>query len=162
MGGMFVAAPVAYFAYAMFDRGHHILGYYHHNYWHLFFLIRFQVSEVVFLIGLYILFSKSPYAKAISVKLGFVLMAMTMNIAAESNEEIWDTFNIYLWGAGVCFSLALFFLLDFMVWKKFHRIDSFDARQKGLYQIADSVDAEKWKSMMMETLRQKYEFNSKF
>lgn len=161
-GVMFIGAPLAYFAYAMFDRERLFTSWYHVNHWHLFFLIRYQISQVVFLIGLYILLSKHPLAKVISFQLGFVLMGLTLNVIAESNADIWDTMDVTLWAAGVGFSITLFLLIDYLAFRKFHRADSFEARQKGLYQIADDVDPVKWKSMMMETLRQKYEFNQKF
>lgn len=159
---MYVGATLFYFSYTVFDRERHILGWYHHNYWHLFFLIRYQISQIIFLIGFYIGLPQYSIKKAIAPYLGFLIMGMVLNITAESNDDIWDTMSLVWWLAGTAFSVALFLGLDHVAHRKYHRADSFDARQKGLYQIADSVDAEKWKSMMMETLRQKYEFNEKF
>jgi hypothetical protein len=162
LGLMYVGATLFYFSYAVFDRERHILGYYHHNYWHLFFLIRYQISEIVFLIGLYIGLPQYSIKKGIAPYLGFLFMGLILNVTAESNADIWDTMSLVWWLVGTALSVALFLGLDHVAHRKFHREDSFDGRQKGLYQIGYDVDAEKWRSMMMETLRQKYEFNSKF
>lgn len=161
LGLMLVCAPLSYCTYAIFDRDTHIPSWYHINYFHLFFLIRFQIAFSVLFIGLYHYLGQSRRVKILSIPLGFLFMSIAVNVMAESNEDIWRIANISLWGAGICLSLTLFYGLDYFAWRKYHRADSFEARQKGLYQIADSVDAKKWKSMMMDTLRQKYEFNQK-
>lgn len=160
---MLAGAPLSYFTYGIFDRGYHPAEYwYHHNYWHLFFLIRYQIAQIVFLIGLYIALPQNSIKKFIAPYLGFVLMGITMNVVAESNDDIWDIMNITLWAAGIVLSLILFFLIDWLTWRKFHRVDAFEAREKGLYQIADDVTPEKFKSMVMETWRNKFEFQSKY
>jgi hypothetical protein len=157
---MYVGATLFYFSYSLFDRERHILGYYHHNYWHLFFLIRYQVSQIVFMIGLYVMISKLPISKSIAPYLGFLFMGIYLNITADSNDDIWDTMNIYFWAAGTGLAVVLFLLIDWLTHRQFHQKDSFEPREKGLVEIAYDIDAETFRDKMVETLRKKYEFKS--
>ncbi len=167
LGVMLVVAPVSYHSFMLFDRGHHILlagidmcGWYHHNYWHLFFLLRYQIAGVVFLTGLYLVLSKNPLAKFISVYMGFILMGLVLNIFAESNDDIWDTMNVALFGSGICLSLAFFFLIDWLAHRYFHRKLAFDARIELIYKNGDDFGPEKAWSMFKTAYREKKEFEN--
>jgi len=160
---MLACAPLSYCSYALFEKdAPQLEGWFHYNHFHLFFLIRFQIAFSVFFIGLYHYLGKSRRVKILAIPLGFLFMSIAVNVMAESNEDIWRIANLSLWGAGICLSLTIFYGLDYFAWRKFHRADSFEAREKGLYQIAYDVDPEKFRSMVMETWRQKNEFNTKY
>lgn len=161
LGLMLAGAPLVYFTYAIFDREHLVPGWYHHNYWHLFFLIRYQLAQIVFLIGLYIALPKTPITKFIAPYLGFVMMGIAINVMADSNDDIWDTLNVTLWAAGVVLSLTLFFLIDWLAHRKFHRVDAFEARLEGIFQISEDMPLDKIGSMFLTTWKAKKEFNSK-
>jgi hypothetical protein len=157
---MYVGAALAYFSYELFDRQHHYIGWFHHNWWHLFFLLRYQVSQIIFLVGLYIALPKESVKKAIAPYLGFIIMGLILNVAAESNDDVWDTMDLTIWFACAALSIAIFIILDFLTHRRFHQKDSFEAREKGLEQIAYDVDAEKFRSMVLEVWKKKREFKN--
>lgn len=157
---MLIGTPLAYTIYTYFDRGVKVSGWYHVNFWHLFFLIRFQVSQIVFFLGLYIYMMESHKIKILALYHGFVLMAITQNIFADSNDDIWQGMNWYLFSSFAVLSLSFYFLLDWLVKRKFHGEDRFAARVKGLYQIAFAVPAEEFREKMVETLKGKYELQN--
>lgn len=158
---MFVCAPLAYCWYAMFDRAHHIPGWYHVNYFHLFFLIRVQLGISVFLLGLYFFLPADKRTKLLSIPLGYFLMSIAANVMASSNEDIWRIGSVSLFAAGVCISLVLFFGLDYFTHRQFHRADAFEKRLEGIFQIADELPADKVKSMFVTTWRERKEFKAK-
>lgn len=158
---MFVAAPLSYCWYALFDRAHHIHDWYHVNYFHLFFLIRFQIAFSVFFIGLYHYLPQDKRTKLLSIPLGFLLMSIAVNVMATSNEDIWRMADLQLFGAGICFALVLFFGVDYFVWRKFHRADAFEKRLDGIVEIANDLPAEKVVSMFTTTWRERKEFKAK-
>lgn len=158
---MLVLAPLSYCSYAIFDRAQHIAGWYHHNYFHLFFLIRFQIAFAVFLIGLYHFLPKDNRVKILSIPLGFLFMSIALNVLADSNDDIWRVADISLWAAGVCLSMVIFYLSDYLTHRKFHRADAFDKRLDGIAQIAEDLPAEKVVSMFLTTWRERKEFIAK-
>lgn len=165
LGVMMVVAPLSYYSFMLFDKGHHIrlagidiCGWFHHNYWHLFFLIRFHIGAIVFLNGLYLVLSKNPLAKFISVVVGFITMDMIGNILAKNNDDICDTFSLNMLAAGIAVSIVFFLLIDWLTHRKFHRADAFDARIELIYQNGDDFGAEKAWSMFKTAYREKKEF----
>jgi hypothetical protein len=158
---MFVCAPLAYCWYALFDRAHHIPGWYHVNYFHLFFLIRVQLAFSVFLIGLYYFLPVDKRTKLLSIPLGYLLMSIAANVMATCNEDIWRIGSLSLFAAGVCLSLVLFFGLDYFTHRRFHQQDRYEARLEGIFQIAEDLPAEKVKSMFVTTWRERKEFKAK-
>jgi hypothetical protein len=158
---MLVCAPLSYCSYAVFDRAHIIEGWYHVNYFHLFFLIRFQIAFAVFLIGLYHYLPKDNRVKILSIPLGFLFMSIVLNVIADSNDDIWRVADISLWAAGVCLSMVIFYLSDYLTHRKFHRADAFDKRLDGIAQIAEDLPAEKVVSMFLTTWRERKDFIAK-
>ena len=158
---MIVVAPLSYCWYALFDRAHHIVGWYHVNYFHLFFLIRFQIAFSVFFIGLYNYLPRDPRTKVLAIPLGFLFMSIVVNVIATSNPDIWSIADLSLFGAGICLSLVIFFGLDYFVGRKFHRADAFDKRIDGIMEIADDLPADKVLSMFRTTWRERKEFHAK-
>jgi hypothetical protein len=161
LGLMFVAAPLSYCWYALFEGAPRIHGWYHVNYFHLFFLIRFQLAFSVFFIGLYHYLPQDKRTKLLSIPLGFLFMSIVVNIIAKSNDDIHRIGSLSLWAAGVCLSLVLFFGLDYLVWRKFHRADAFEKRLDGIVEIANDLPADKVVSMFTTTWRERKEFKAK-
>lgn len=158
---MFAVAPGSYCWYKVFEGAPRIHGWYHVNYFHLFFLIRFQIAFSFFLIGLYHYLPQDKRTKLLAIPLGFLLMSIAVSIGAESNDDIWRIADMQLFGAGVCFALVLFFGVDYFVWRKFHRADAFEKRLDGIAEVANDLPAEKVVSMFTTTWRERKEFKAK-
>lgn len=158
---MLVVAPLSYCTYELFDRSYHVPGWYHLNFFHLFFLIRFQIAFSVFFIGLYYYLPSEPRVKILSIPLGFLFMSIAINVMADSNDDIWRIANASLWAAGICLSLVIFYGLDYFSWRKFHRADAYEKRLDGIAQVADELPPEKVASMFVTTWRERREFKSK-
>lgn len=159
---MAVCAPIFYCTYLLFPRvGHNDYDWFHLNLFHLFFLIRFHIAGIFFLIGLYQYFENTKRSKILSPFLGFLVMSLILLIRAQNNDDVWNVGNFILFGACTTGSLILFLGLDYFVWRKFHRADAFEARINGLVQVAEDLPADKWKSMMLTVLREQKEFKQK-
>jgi hypothetical protein len=156
---MLVGTPLAYCIYGFFERGgSRVPDWYHVNFWHFFFFLRFQISQVVFLTGLYIYMMESQKIKVLAIYHGFMLMALFQNVVAESNEDIWRGINWYLFGAFAVLCLTFYFMLDWLAKRKFHGEDRYIAREQGLLQVAFAMPAEQFRDNMVKNLNEKYEF----
>lgn len=158
---MFVVAPLSYCWYVLFDRSHHIPGWYHVNFFYLFFLIRFQIAFAVFFIGLYHYLPRDRRTKLLAIPLGFLFMSIAGNVMASSNEDIHMIGSLSLWAAGVCLALVIFYGCDYFAHRKFHQADKFEPRLDGIYNVIRELPAEKIVSMFETTWREKKEFEAK-
>jgi hypothetical protein len=130
---------------------------------YLFMLLGPYLAGFFLTLGVFFLFPKNvTRSYSLVIPMAYLVGKILWLYFTTSNAEYWAVPHWTFFAMGFIISMVILMSSEWLTWRKFHRADSFDARQKGLYQIADSVDAEKWKSMMMETLRQKYEFNEKF
>jgi hypothetical protein len=158
---MFVVAPLSYCWYALFDRALHIHGWYHVNYFHLFFLIRFQIAFSVFLIGLYHFLPKEPRVKILAIPLGFLFMSIAVNVMATSNADIWRIADLSLWAAGACLSMVIFYASDYLTHRKFHQADAFEKRFDTIAQAEGMLPLDKIGSMFLMTHKERKAFQSK-
>lgn len=160
---MGVVAPLAACVYLLFDRGIVVKGWYHLNYFHLFFLLGPHLFEFFCLLGAFLLFPKdSKRAYFLIIPAGYVLAKILWLITVTNNAEFWSVIPSSFILIGMLISTVLFVLTDWLTWRKFHGEDSFEKREKGLYQIANDVPAEKFRSMVMETWANKFNFHSKY
>jgi hypothetical protein len=160
---MGVVSPLAACVYLVFDRTSVVNDWYHLNYFHLFFLIGPHLFQFFCLVGAFLLFPQgSKRAYLLAVPIGFVLAKIIWLILVTNNAEFWQVVPSSFVLIGILISGVLLLTIDFLTWRQFHGLDSFEKREKGLYQIADDVTPEKFKSMVMETWRNKFEFHSKY
>jgi hypothetical protein len=160
---MFIIAPAAYCVYYLFKGTPAIDGWFHFNLFHFFFLIRWQLFLLIGGLGFYHYAGQERKWKILAIPLGFVIMSLIVNIMADDNEEIWDIADFVLWGVGIAISLVIFYGLDYLIWKKYHRDDSFAARfetiengiKKGVITDRQAVES------FMTTMREKREFERK-
>jgi hypothetical protein len=163
LGLMGVIAPLAACAYLLFDRGEVDSSWYHLNYFHLLFLLGPHLFELFCLLGAFLLFPQgSKRAYLIAIPAGYVLAKIVWLISVTNNQEFWQVVPSSFVLGGIAISGVVLKIMNWLTWRQFHAVDSFEAKQKGLYQIANDLPAEKYRSMMQETLRNKYEFNSKY
>jgi hypothetical protein len=163
LGLMGVVSPLAGVAYLVFDRTAIDVEWYHLNYFHLFFLLGPYLSLLIILIGIFLLFPRGcKRAFAMVLPTGFVLAKILWLISVTSNQEFWQVVPASFVMLAMLMSAALFLMINWLTWTQFHGKDSFEKREMGIKQIAYDVDAEKFRSMVMETWRNKYYFNTKF
>jgi heme/copper-type cytochrome/quinol oxidase subunit 2 len=48
--------------------------------------------------------------------------------------------------------------IDYFTWRQFHRMDAFEARFEGLYNIVDDVPEKDFVKMFKTTMKEKIEF----
>lgn len=163
LGLMGVVAPLAGCAYMIFNRTEYVAGWYHVNYFHLFYLLGPHLFELVCLMGVFFLFPQgSKRAYLIAIPYGYVLAKVCWLCQVNSNPELWQLVPASFILGGMAISVVMLKIMNWLTWRQFHVVDSFDKRLDGIYQIAGDIPAEKVKSMFLETWRLKREFNSKY
>lgn len=164
---MYVCAPFAYCAYDFCDEGARAASNwsgweFHLNPFHLLFLIRWQLSGVIFLCGFYLNIPEGKRAKMLAIPIGFLFMSIWVNVFAGSNDDMRAIGNVYLFFAGACLALVIFYGMDWFVSRWSHRVRAFESRLDGICQVADDLPAEKVVSMFKATWREKKEFPKQY
>jgi hypothetical protein len=163
LGLVGIVTPLSACTHLLFDQNDFVEKWYHVNNFYLFMLLGPYLAGFFLTLGVFFLFPKdSKRAYILIVPMAYLIGKIGWLYFTTTNAEYWAVPHWSFFAMGACISMVIFMSAEWLMWRKFHRADSFEARQKGLYQIADDVDSDKWKSMMMETLRQKYEFSQKF
>lgn len=161
---MLVVAPVSYVIYWFFDREQHVAGWFHYNWFHFFFLLRFQIAAAFWILGSYLYIPASNRTKIFAFALGFVLMSIGLNIMASKNEDIWNIVNWYLFAAGILLSLVIFYGMDFMIYNWSHRIRKVEAswEQLGLVVDDEDFDDAKFRNMFRQNWKTKKQFEKEY
>lgn len=163
LGLVGIVSPLSACLHLLFDQNEFVENWYHVNNFYLLLLLGPYLAGFFLTLGVFFLFPKNvARSYSLVIPMAYLVGKILWLYFTTSNAEYWAVPHWTFFAMGFIISMVILMSSEWLTWRKFHRADSFEAREKGLYQIADSVDAEKWKSMMMETLRQKYEFNSKF
>lgn len=162
---MFIAAPFSYCFYIFFEGSRTVFigDWFHSNLFHFFFLIRFQISGVIGLVGLYIYLEQDRRVKVLAPAIGFLLMSLVLNVFADSNDDVWDLGSFVLWGACTCLSLVILYGIDYFTWRKFHKQDGFERRFETIFNGLEQgvvTDREAVESFLT-TMREKKSFNAK-
>lgn len=163
LGLMGVVAPLSACFYLLFNRVDYVPGWYHVNYFHLFFLLGPHLLLFFCLLGAFLLFPegcKRGYMLAIPT--GFNVAKIIWLIMATSNQDFWAVVPSSLILIGALISVVLFVCLDWLAYNKFHREDAFDARFDKLCELADEFDDAKFKSMIKTVWREKKAFQKQF
>lgn len=163
LGLMGVAAPLSACFYLVFDRTVIDESWYHLNYFHLFFLLSPHICMVGFLAGIFYLFpygSKRSYL--VSIPTGWTIGKMIWLVSVQNNEQFWQPLPMSVFLMGVLISFVLYLTHDWLTWRQFHRVDSFKAREKGLFQIADDIDPDKFRSMWKQYYSEKVKFQKEY
>lgn len=163
LGLMGVVAPLSACFYMLFDRVDFVQGWYHVNYFHLFFLLGPHLFLFFCLAGCFLLFpqgGKRTYMLA--VPLGYNIAKIIWLTMASSNSDFWAVVPASLILIGVLISLVLFLAFGWLAQNKFHREDAFKARINKLCELADEFDDAKFKSMAKTVYREEKAFQNQY
>jgi hypothetical protein len=163
LGLMGVIAPSSACVYLLFDRTVENVNWYHLNYFHLFFLLGPHLFELFCLLGVFLLFPRSSKRSyLLSVPTGYVISKIIWLILVTSNQEFWSVVPASFFVMGVLISFALFLTLDWLTWRKFHRVDAFEKRLELIFANGDDFGPAKAWSMFKTTWREKKSFSKEF
>lgn len=163
LGLMGVVAPLASCFYMVFDRGAYDESWYYVNHFHLFLTLAPSLFLLSCLIGAWFLFPVgSKRAYALTVPAGFTVGKILWLIQCTSNQDFYSVVPLSFILIGALISAFLFIALDWLVWRKCHREDAFDARIDGLVKLADDFDDAKFKSMVKSVWREKQSFQKEY
>jgi hypothetical protein len=159
---MFGISPISYCTYDLLFSYQDlpVIGWFHYNFFHFFFLVRWPLAAIVWLVGLFHYLPKDRGVKVLAFPLGWCFMALFQSVMADSNEDVWEVVNIILLGAGISFALMIFLFLDYFIWRKFHREDAFEKRFEGIYRVHEDLPLDKIGSMFIQTMHDKKNFNN--
>jgi hypothetical protein len=159
---MFGISPISYCTYDLLFsyQDLQVIGWFHYNFFHFFFLVRWPLAAIVWLVGLFHYLPKDRGVKVLAFPLGWCFMALFQSVMADSNEDVWEVVNIILLGAGISFALMIFLFLDYFIWRKFHREDAFEKRFEGIYRVHEDLPLDKIGSMFIQTMHEKKNFNN--
>lgn len=160
---MFIAAPLSYCTYFIYQGGQSefIDGWYHSNFYHFFFLIRFQLAGIISLIGLYFYLEQDRRVKILVFHLGFLGMSLILNVLADSNDDIRGIGNFILFGSCVALAFTILKGIDYFAWRKFHKEDAFSSRLRTIYNGSEHLSDKEIADSFRTTMREKIEFESK-
>jgi hypothetical protein len=160
---MGVAAPLTGCAYMVFNRTDYVQGWYHVNYFHFFYLLGPHLFEFFCLCGVFLLFPRSSKrAYFIAIPTGYVLAKIIWLIQIKSNQELWQVVPSSFILISILISLVILLTLDFLTWRKFHRVDAFEKRIDGILQVSDDLPSDKVVSMLKLTWRERKDFQTKY
>jgi hypothetical protein len=160
---MGVVAPLTGCAYMLFSRTDHVQGWYHVNYFHFFYLLGPHLFEFFCLCGVFLLFPRSSKrAYFIAIPTGYVLAKIIWLIQIKSNQELWQVVPSSFILISILISLVILLTLDFLTWRKFHRVDAFEKRIDGILQVSDDLPSDKVVSMLKLTWRERKDFQTKY
>lgn len=163
LGLMGVVAPLAGCFYMLFDRVAVDHGWYYLNYFHLFFVLGPHIAYIFAFAGVFYLFPfgcKRSYLMALPT--GWNIAKILWLISATSNAAFWQPVPKSMYLIGALIALVLYLTHDWLTWRFFHRVDSFKARERGLYQIVNDMPPEKFVSMWKVYYEQKNNFQKEF
>ena len=160
---MGVIAPVSACFYMLFDRVAFVEGWYHVNYFHLFFLLGPHLFITSCLAGAFLLFPEgSKRAYMLSIPMGYNVAKIIWLIMATSNQDFWAVVPSSILLIGILISTVLFFTLDWLAKRKFHREDAYKARMDNLVKLADEFDDAKFKSMVKTVWQDEKSFQKQY
>lgn len=159
LGLIGVVTPLAACLYLLFDRSVVVEGWYHQNMFYLFMLLGPYLSYIVGTIGVFLLFPHGvKRAYSLTLPLGLFIAKTIWLIQTTSNAEYWQLPTWSFVATGLLIAFVLLICLDWLVWVKCHREDSFKARFESIYQIHEGLPLEKIGSMFIQTMRDKKNF----
>jgi hypothetical protein len=94
--------------------------------------------------------------------LGFVLAKMAWLTQVQSNDELWELVPSSFIIIGALVSIVIFITLDFLTWRKFHRVDAFEKRIDGILQVSDELPPTKVVSMLKVTWNERKNFQRQY
>lgn len=145
---MYVIAPLTYSIYYWFDRSTSIEGWFYYNWWHFFFTLRFQAAFLIFLIGIYVASPESVLTKIIlAPAIAFLIMSILITVQSSSNDDMYDVFDLTLFGAGLFLTVTLFIGIDHFTWVFNHKELGFVQRMNNITTHFDDFTPEKIASM---------------
>lgn len=163
LGLMGVVAPLASCFYMVFDRGAYDESWYYVNHFHLFLTLAPSLFLLSCLIGAWLLFPQgSKRAYALVVPTGFTVGKILWLLQCTSNADFYSVVPLSFILIGALISAFLFMALDWLVWRKCHREDAFEARMTNLVKLADDFDDAKFKSMVKTVWREKKQFEKQY
>jgi hypothetical protein len=163
LGLMGVVSPLSACFYMLFDRGAEFPGWYHVNYFHLFFLLGPHLFELFCLMGAFLLFPQgSKRAYVLIIPIGYIIAKIIWLILANSNQDFWAIVPMSIVLIGMLIGAVLLLMIDWFAHYKFHGIDSFNARFETLANGADLVDDNTFKRLFLQTMKAKREFYRKY
>lgn len=160
-----IVTPLASCLYLLFDINVRVEGWYHINYFILFMLLGPYLSGLALTIGVFLLFPTGVKRSfTLLIPAAYFIGKIIWLYQTESNQEYWTVPSWSFFAQGLFVSTVIFFLIEWFAHRKFHGVDSFEARVKGLGNIVDEEDITdaKFRSMFRQTFHAKENFKRQF
>lgn len=113
-----------------FNHDTKIKGWYYDNFFYLFLCLGPYLDKLFTVLGLYYAFVDAEYKKSYIVTIPVMLaVAKIMWLMQVSNDiEFHSTPTVAYYGYAFIMASMLWFMTDYLAWRKYHRADAFDCR----------------------------------
>lgn len=165
LGFVGIVTPLASCFYLLFNQSVRIEGWYHLNNFYLFMLLGPYLSGLALTIGVFLLFPPNvKRAYTLIIPAAYFIGKIIWLYQTETNAEYWTVPSWPFFAVGACIAVVIFLLSDWICKRKFHGEDRFEARLDGIisHLTDEDVSAEKFRSLVRTTWRERKEFKRSF